>query len=66
VSESKEAAAAGSEGNGLGIDPTAVALALDGASREDANSFLTQFARASHLDLTPAEKAELTRMGSHG
>jgi tetratricopeptide (TPR) repeat protein len=40
VSESKEAAAAGAEGNGVGSNPTAVALALAGASREDAHEFL--------------------------
>src|SRR5262249_54755529 len=30
----------GSEGNGAGVDPTAVALALGGASREKADAFL--------------------------
>jgi hypothetical protein len=40
VSESKQAAAAGSDGNAVGTDPTAVALALAGASREKADAFL--------------------------
>src|SRR3954470_9165941 len=40
VSESKEAAAAGSEGIGTVADPAAVSLALAGASREKADAFL--------------------------
>jgi tetratricopeptide (TPR) repeat protein len=40
VSEESERVISGPEGNGAGIDPTAVALALAGASREDAHDFL--------------------------
>jgi hypothetical protein len=40
VSEEAEALPAGSLGNGAGIDPTAVSLALSGASREKADAFL--------------------------
>jgi tetratricopeptide (TPR) repeat protein len=42
VSEETERAGSGSEGNGAGIDPTAVALAMAGASRERADSFLAK------------------------
>jgi tetratricopeptide (TPR) repeat protein len=42
VSEESERVISGSEGGGAGIDPTAVALALDGASRERADSFLAK------------------------
>jgi tetratricopeptide (TPR) repeat protein len=40
VSEETEAASDGPEGNGAAIDPTAIALALAGASPADANAFL--------------------------
>jgi tetratricopeptide (TPR) repeat protein len=40
VSEESERVGSGTEGNGAGVDPTAVALALAGASREDAHEFL--------------------------
>jgi tetratricopeptide (TPR) repeat protein len=40
VSEESERVGSGTEGNGAGVDPTAVALALAGASREDAHDFL--------------------------
>jgi tetratricopeptide (TPR) repeat protein len=40
VSEEAERVGSGPEGNGAGIDPTAVALALAGASREKADAFL--------------------------
>jgi tetratricopeptide (TPR) repeat protein len=40
VSEEAERVGSGPEGNGAGIDPTAVALALAGADREEANAFL--------------------------
>jgi tetratricopeptide (TPR) repeat protein len=40
VSEESERVISGPEGNGAGIDPTAVALALAGASREKADAFL--------------------------
>lgn len=40
MSEKAEGAASGSENSGASIDPTAVALALAGASRERANAFL--------------------------
>ena len=40
MSESKEAVSAGSEGNGAAIDPAAAALALAGASRDEADNFL--------------------------
>jgi tetratricopeptide (TPR) repeat protein len=40
VSEESERVGSGPEGNGAGVDPTAVALALAGASREDASAFL--------------------------
>jgi tetratricopeptide (TPR) repeat protein len=40
VSEESERVSSGPEGNGAGIDPTAVALALAGAGREEANAFL--------------------------
>jgi tetratricopeptide (TPR) repeat protein len=40
VSEESERVGSGPEGNGAGVDPTAVALALAGASREEADSFL--------------------------
>jgi tetratricopeptide (TPR) repeat protein len=42
VSEESERVGSGPEGNGAGVDPTAVALALAGASRERADSFLTK------------------------
>jgi tetratricopeptide (TPR) repeat protein len=40
VSEESERVISGPEGNGAGVDPTAVALALAGASREKADAFL--------------------------
>jgi tetratricopeptide (TPR) repeat protein len=40
VSEESERVISGPEGNGAGVDPTAVALALSGASTDDANAFL--------------------------
>jgi tetratricopeptide (TPR) repeat protein len=40
VSEESERVISGPEGNGAGVDPTAVALALAGASRERADAFL--------------------------
>jgi hypothetical protein len=40
VSEEKEGASNGPEGNGAGIDPVAVALALGGASQAKADAFL--------------------------
>jgi tetratricopeptide (TPR) repeat protein len=40
VSEESERIGSGTEGNGAGVDPTAVALALAGASRERADAFL--------------------------
>jgi tetratricopeptide (TPR) repeat protein len=40
VSDEAVGVGSGTEGNGAGIDPTAVALALAGASREKADSFL--------------------------
>jgi tetratricopeptide (TPR) repeat protein len=40
LAEETEWASSGPEGNGAGIDPTAVALALAGASREEADNFL--------------------------
>jgi tetratricopeptide (TPR) repeat protein len=42
MSEESERVGSGPEGNGAGIDPTAVALALAGASRERADSFLIE------------------------
>jgi tetratricopeptide (TPR) repeat protein len=40
VSEESERVGSGTEGNGAGVDPTAVALALAGASREESDAFL--------------------------
>ena len=40
MSEESERVGSGPEGNGVGVDPTAVALALAGASRERADAFL--------------------------
>jgi Tfp pilus assembly protein PilF len=40
VSEESERVISGPEGNGAGVDPTAVALALAGADRDTANQFL--------------------------
>jgi hypothetical protein len=40
MAEESERAGSGPDGNGAGVDPTAVALALAGASRERADSFL--------------------------
>jgi tetratricopeptide (TPR) repeat protein len=40
VSGESERVGSGTEGNGAGVDPTAVALALAGASRERADAFL--------------------------
>jgi hypothetical protein len=40
VPEETGKAGSGSEGNGAGIDHAAVALALHGATREDAHEFL--------------------------
>jgi tetratricopeptide (TPR) repeat protein len=40
VSEESERVISSPEGNGAGVDPTAVALALAGASTDDANAFL--------------------------
>jgi tetratricopeptide (TPR) repeat protein len=40
VSEESERVGSGPEGNGAGVDPTAVALALAGADRDEANAFL--------------------------
>jgi tetratricopeptide (TPR) repeat protein len=40
VSGESERVGSGTEGNGAGVDPTAVALALAGASREEADNFL--------------------------
>jgi tetratricopeptide (TPR) repeat protein len=51
VSESKEAVAAGSDGNAVGTDPTAVALALAGASRAKADTFLDDQRRMLHLQM---------------
>jgi tetratricopeptide (TPR) repeat protein len=42
VSEESERVGSGTEGNGAGVDPTAVALALAGASREKADAFLDE------------------------
>jgi tetratricopeptide (TPR) repeat protein len=42
VSEEVTEAGPASQSNGAAVDPTAVALALDGASRERADSFLTK------------------------
>jgi tetratricopeptide (TPR) repeat protein len=42
VSEESARVGSGPEGNGAGIDPTAVALALAGASREKADAFLDE------------------------
>jgi tetratricopeptide (TPR) repeat protein len=42
VSEESERIGSGTEGNGAGVDPTAVALALAGAGREEANAFLSK------------------------
>jgi hypothetical protein len=42
VSEESERVISGPEGNGAGVDPTAVALALAGAGREEANAFLSK------------------------
>ena len=42
VSEESERASSGPEGSGGGVDPTAVALALVGASRERADSLVEQ------------------------
>ncbi len=42
MSEESERASSGPEGSGAGVDPTAVALALVGASRERADSFLVE------------------------
>jgi hypothetical protein len=39
MAEESERVTSGPEGNGAGVDPTAVALALSGASRERADSF---------------------------
>jgi hypothetical protein len=71
--EGLESGSAGGDAAGAsGVDAVAAALALGGASREDANAFLkkqsilaeanAQFARAAALDLTPSEKAELARL----
>jgi hypothetical protein len=62
VSEESERVGSGPEGNGAGVDPTAVALALAGASREDAHSFLRKqealIEKQSHLvDLQAKELA---------
>ena len=40
MSEESERVSSGPEGNGAGVDPTAVALALAGASRAKADDFL--------------------------
>src|SRR5215469_646772 len=40
MAEDSERVSSGPDGNGVGVDPTAVALALDGASRETADAFL--------------------------
>jgi tetratricopeptide (TPR) repeat protein len=40
MAEESERVGSGPEGNGAGVDPTAVALALAGASREKADAFL--------------------------
>ena len=69
MSEEIERGGSGSEGNIVGIDPIAVALALDGASREKADAFLddqrsliaAQFARAARFDLTPSGESVLAR-----
>jgi hypothetical protein len=63
VSEESERVGFGPEGNGVGIDPAAMALALDGVSRETADAFLNDQRKliAAQLDLTPSEKAELAR-----
>jgi tetratricopeptide (TPR) repeat protein len=42
VSEETERAGSGPQGNGTGIDPTALALAMAGAGREEANAFLSK------------------------
>ena len=42
MSEEAERVGSGPEGNGAGGDPTAVALAMAGASREEADSFLRE------------------------
>ena len=52
MSEGKEATATKSESNGGAIDPTAVALALAGASRDTADAFLNK--QAAFLDVQGA------------
>jgi predicted negative regulator of RcsB-dependent stress response len=51
MSEEAEGTGSVPAGNGAGVDPTAVALALDGASRERADSFLIKLAnqKAPHF-----------------
>jgi tetratricopeptide (TPR) repeat protein len=55
MAEESERVGSGPEGNGAGVDPTAVALALAGASTEDANAFLKKQGRL--LDLRAKELA---------
>jgi tetratricopeptide (TPR) repeat protein len=56
VSEEAERVSSGLEGNGAGVDPTAVALALAGADRDKANAFLE---KQAHL---ADEQIALTRL----
>jgi len=57
VSEETERAGSGPKGNSAGIDPTAVALAMAGASRERVDAFLKDqqepIAAQLHRDLGP-------------
>ena len=48
MSEESERVSSGPEGNGVGVDPTAVALALAGASRDEADTFLDDQRRTRH------------------
>jgi tetratricopeptide (TPR) repeat protein len=56
VSEESERVGSGPEGNGAGVDPTAVAFALAGADRDKANAFL---GKQAHL---ADEQIALTRL----
>lgn len=51
VSEESERVSSGPEGNGAGVDPTAVALALGIGSREKADAFLDDQRRMLHLQM---------------
>jgi len=62
MSEEKEGAAIGPEGGGTGIDPAAMAMALGGASRDEADAFLRdqRVLSAKQTRLTDLQAHELS------